>query len=365
MTTLTLRGLGPDKRSDMSESDTTNYVVPEPRASDGPLGPQAVRPPDRRNQHGWVPRVAALLCFLIGLSDVLGILYPTVHEHLRRINSYVPGTLSTVYHVSDVLIGLGLILLAHALRRRKRRAWQAVTALLTFEIVIHFMHTAHIPTAVVAIILLGTLLFYRDDFYAAGDPRTRWRALWFFGGLVVVDVAIGLTYIMLARGLASDYSFTQRVQDVIYGLVGVSGPVQFVPEARGDVFNILTTALGVFTLVVTAYLFLRPAEPAGRLGRGDADRIRDLLAKHGDRDSLGYFALRTDKSVIWSPPGSPASATAWSPASCSPAVTPSGIPRRGPERSRPSSTRRPGTRGRRRSWVAASLARRSGAGKAT
>jgi lysyl-tRNA synthetase class 2 len=28
-----------------------------------------------------------------------------------------------------------------------------------------------------------------------------------------------------------------------------------------------------------------------------------LLAKHGDRDSLGYFALRNDKSVIWSPTG--------------------------------------------------------------
>jgi lysyl-tRNA synthetase class 2 len=287
----------------MSESDTTDYVLPEPRASAGRLEPQAVRPPDRRNQHGWVPRVAALLCFLIGLSDVLGILYPTVHQRLHKVSTYVPGTLSTVYHISDVLIGLGLILLAHALRRRKRRAWQAVTALLSFEIVIHFTHTSHIPTAVVAIILLGSLLYYRDDFYAVGDPQTRWRALWTFGALVVADVAIGLTYIMLARGLATDYSFSQRVQDVIYGLVGVSGPVLFVPDARGDVFNILTTALGVFTLVVTAYLFFRPAEPAARLGKGDADRIRDLLAKHGDRDSLGYFALRTDKSVIWSPTG--------------------------------------------------------------
>ena len=151
--------------------------------------------------------------------------------------------------------------------------------------------------------VLIALLYFRDEFYAEGDQRTRWRALWVFGGLIVADVVIGLAYILLARGLAEDYSLGQRVEEVITGLVGVSGPVQWAPEARGDLFGILTSALGIFTLVVTAYLFLRPAEPRARLGGADAARVRELLVKHGDRDSLGYFALRDDKSVIWSPTG--------------------------------------------------------------
>ena len=46
----------------------------------------------------------------------------------------------------------------------------------------------------------------------------------------------------------------------------------------------------------------RPSRRA-RLGGADAARVRELLVKHGDRDSLGYFALRDDKSVIWSPTG--------------------------------------------------------------
>jgi lysyl-tRNA synthetase class 2 len=79
--------------------------------------------------------------------------------------------------------------------------------------------------------------------------------------------------------------------------------VQFVPESRGDLFDVLTTALGLLTLLVTVYLFLRPAEPKGRLSGQDAARIRELLERHGQRDSLGYFALRTDKSVLWSPTG--------------------------------------------------------------
>ena len=75
------------------------------------------------------------------------------------------------------------------------------------------------------------------------------------------------------------------------------------PESRSDLFSLMTISLGLFTLAVTAFLFFRPARPAGRLGPQDAQRVRDLLARHGDRDSLGYFTLRTDKSLIWSPTG--------------------------------------------------------------
>ena len=61
--------------------------------------------------------------------------------------------------------------------------------------------------------------------------------------------------------------------------------------------------LGLLTVIVAGYLFLRPARRVGRLGAQDAARIHELLAKYGERDSLGYFTLRTDKSIIWSPTG--------------------------------------------------------------
>jgi lysyl-tRNA synthetase class 2 len=210
-----------------------------------------------------------------------------------------------------VLIGLLLLMLSHGLRRRKRRAWQAVTLLLALSVVVYLVHVPHVivhavpnlAPAVVTAGVLAVLLYFRAEFYAVGDPRTRWRALTVFAGLVVADVAIGLTYILLARGLARDYSLTQRIEHVIFGLVGISGPVQFVPEGRSDLFDVLTSALGLFTLVVAAFLFLKTAKPAARLGAQDAARVRELLCKYGDRDSLGYFTLRNDKSVIWSPSG--------------------------------------------------------------
>jgi len=304
MTVLTRRALiqpaqsqqaqGPDKKAaEMSDSNDAAH-------STG-AAPPAV---DRRHQRAWVPRAAALLTALIGLSDILNFLRPDLlTPKLHRFSHLVPGTLTDVARTTDVLVGLLLLMLAHGLRRRKRRAWQAVTGLLAFDIAMHFLHGRHIYTATVALIVLVALLVFRDQFYAEGDHRNRWRALWAVAGLVVADLTIGVCYILAANGLAEDYTFTQRVEEVVTGLFGFSGPVQWAPEARGDLFNLLTSALGIFTLVVAAFLFLRPAKPQARLGSADAGKIRELLARHGDRDSLGYFALRNDKSVIWSATG--------------------------------------------------------------
>src|ERR1700761_4479627 len=295
----------PAVRSSLSSEDrppgrpADRVPVPADRAP-GPadrLSGPADGPVDRRRHRTWIPRTAALLTMLIGLSDILAIFKPEWSHRLDRINYLVPGSLTNGIRTADVIIGLLLLMLAHGLRRRKKRALQAVVALLAFDIVIRAYqpHLERIPAGVVALVLLVALLLFRDEFYAEGDPRTRWRALWVFLWVIVADIVIGLTYILAARHLATDYSLGQRIQETLYGLVGVSGPVQWVPEARGDLFNFLTSGLGIFTLLFTVYLFLRPAEPRARLAAADAGRVRELLGRHGDRDSLGYFALPEGK----------------------------------------------------------------------
>src|SRR5258708_16981452 len=263
------------------------------------------REPDRRQRHRWVPITAGWLSLLIGLADVVSAVIPRLQlmHRLHRITPFVPGVLTNVTFTAEVIIGLLLLMLSHGLRRRKRRAWQATCLLLTFSVLIHVVHAPYLAPGVISAILLGGLLFYRDEFYAMGDALTRWRAARVFVCLLIADVAIGLTYMLLVHGLAQDYSVWQRVVHTVYGLVGVTGPVRFVPENRGDFFNILTSSLGVFTLLVTGYLFLRPAKPAGRFSPQDEREIRGLLGRHGHRDSLGYFTLRHDKSVIWSATG--------------------------------------------------------------
>jgi lysyl-tRNA synthetase class 2 len=255
-----------------------------------------------------VPLAVGWLTLLVGVGDIISGAFPEVSEQYRlhKISQFAPGTLANLTPTADVLIGLALLMLSQGLFRRKRRAWLAVTLLLAASLIIHAVH----PPAklfvrdAVMVVLLGLLVAFRREFYAVGDPRTRWRALFALGGLVVADIAIGLGFLAVGHGLAVDYSFGIRLESVLYNLAGFNGPpLKFTSEGRRDLYGVLTGGLGLFTLIVAGYEFLRPARRTPTLSEADAARIRELLRRHGERDSLGYFALRTDKSVIWSPSG--------------------------------------------------------------
>ncbi len=250
-----------------------------------------------------------------GLYDQLRNPQSPAGRALHKVALNTPGALTLTVTLSRTLLivtGLLLLMLCHGLVRRKHRSWQAVMALLIIAAALNVLRLKHLVSSfglaamitgfLITAVLVGLGFYYRREFYALGDPRTRWRALWVLIWILGADLTIGLSFIAL-RDLAMPYTFPQRVEAVLYGLVGVSQKMVFRQEVRGDFFVILTGALGFITVLVTAYLFLRPAEPQGRLGAKDAEGIRALLDRYGEADSLGYFALRDDKSVIWSPTG--------------------------------------------------------------
>jgi lysyl-tRNA synthetase, class II len=273
-----------------------------------------------------VPRLAGWIVLVVGVGFIVAGVNSGVYERIHHLHSRLhkvvvttPGALTatlTLPRIALIVIGLLLLMLCHGLFRRKHRSWQAVMTLLILAAIDNLIRLHRLASAygigpmvigfgiAFTAALLGLGFYYRREFYALGDPRTRWRALGALVWIVGADLAIGLSYFAL-RGLTRPYTFPERVVALLYGMVGAKPPipVYFVEDIRGDFFHVLTGALGLITVAVTAYLFLRPAKPQGRLGAKDAERIRCLLDRYGDADSLGYFALRDDKSVIWSPTG--------------------------------------------------------------
>src|SRR5262252_7692750 len=275
------------------------------------------RPADRPHQRRWFPLAASWLMRLVGLTDsVLGVTAPTndLHTGLQRLPVVVPGTVAVLTRTADIIIGLLLLTVSYGMRRRKHRAWHEVMALLTVSALISLAHAIYLVRHhgemalgigigfVVLACMIAAGAYFRGEFYAVGDPRTRWRALTVLIGLLAADLLIGLGYLTgPVACVPATYSFAARLQTALYALAGVGGPVSFPPNAvRGDFFYLLMGSLGFVTVIVTALVFLRPARPEGRLGSSDAEQIRALLDRHGRCDSLGYFALRDDKSVIWS-----------------------------------------------------------------
>jgi lysyl-tRNA synthetase class 2 len=61
--------------------------------------------------------------------------------------------------------------------------------------------------------------------------------------------------------------------------------------------------LSAASLLAAAWTFLRSARAKQYLGADEELHVRRLLLESGEGDSLGYFATRRDKSVIFSPDG--------------------------------------------------------------
>ncbi|HEU0132504.1 MAG TPA: phosphatidylglycerol lysyltransferase domain-containing protein [Mycobacteriales bacterium] len=279
-------------------------MTAETRAAKGvPARPAPPKPVESRR---WVPRVAGLLTYFAGLLDLASALTPAEHSRVKELTTVVPGAFTHAATAATVVSGLLLLMLAHSLRRRKRRAWRAVVALLGASVALHVVKGLDVEEAVVAAVVLAGLVYYRREFRAKGDPRTRWRALGV--GLMLVVVSFLLGVLMLGSQLGhvtGDHSVVAVVRHVAFGLVGVHGPLRFdAGGARADgVIGDTLLALGVLTALTVAYLALRTPEPRPHLTPDDEERLRALLARHGGRDSLGYFALRRDKSLVWSPTG--------------------------------------------------------------
>ena len=251
-----------------------------------------------------VPPVFALATMALGLLDVISAVTPERAGRLRTLTTVVPLSVAHAASAATAATGLLLVLLGHGLRRRKRRAWRGACALLLLSTALHLVKGLDAEEASVTFAAAVTLLLLSRQFYAAGDPRTRWRAPAAFVLMLGASMVIGVGLIYAQHDhLSGAPSVLTRLQHVLWGLVGVTGPVHFTTAAAADFVGDILLALGLATVVVPVYLALRAPEPRAVLTADQETRLRDLLCRQGARDSLGYFALRRDKAVVFSESG--------------------------------------------------------------
>ncbi|MFF3767129.1 phosphatidylglycerol lysyltransferase domain-containing protein [Streptomyces sp. NPDC001922] len=251
-----------------------------------------------------VPGLIGTACTLLGLLDIAAGVFPRFrHSRMHAAAEVLPGTLGPFTAAMAICAGVLLLLLAHALKRRKRRAWVAAVVLLPVGAVAQYVYRHSVCGTLLSLALLALLLRHRREFAALPDPRSRWKALANFALLGSGSVGLGMLIVSSHPGrVVGEPGFTERLEHVLYGLFGFEGPVGYTGGVSWTVGYSLG-ALGLLTAVTTSYLALRPENPAARLTDDDETRLRSLLELHGGRDSLGHFALRRDKGVVFSPSG--------------------------------------------------------------
>ena len=249
------------------------------------------------------PLIIGRLTYLFGLFDILSNVIRPFHATSQRLEKYAPVFINSTAFATSVFTGIVLIIIARSLIRRKKRARNIAISLLAinfFSDLLRFhQHPGQLITSAT---LLIALIIWRKEFFAISDSSTRLAPLIGFLYALAVAFLSGIFIIYFRHGnqLASGSSFKDVFLTVFEGLLGITGPAKFSSDRISDSVGITLGALGLFTLIVPLWLFFRRVAPQPKETPEEVELIKSLIKHDSDQDSLGYFATRGDKSVIWS-----------------------------------------------------------------
>ncbi|WP_415956666.1 phosphatidylglycerol lysyltransferase domain-containing protein [Streptomyces sp. 021-4] len=254
----------------------------------------------------WYLRVVSFINFLSAVWVTLG-------QDLRRHNTenYFTPYLLTAGFSSGVIA----LFLAVTMRRRKRAAWIVNMVLGGLVLVAYLLafffgeirqHAQNWVSLALTAAFVVALVLGRREFYAKGDrSNAKLASLVAVVGLLVTSL-IAAALVTVTNTAHDDYrsTFLDRWRYGALRLISVAAddarfPGITTPGWVNVVINILSTLL----LIAVVYAAFRSRRAVDPLSPEDEAKLRALLDKHGDRDSLGYFSLRREKSALWSPTG--------------------------------------------------------------
>lgn len=250
----------------------------------------------------WVPVWIGRVTFLVGLFDILANVSRKFRSPVHKLNNLIPVFLNGSALATAIFTGLILMILARGLSRRKRRAWVFALIILVVNLATELFRPIHHPDQIiVSVISILMLVVFQKSFYAKSDPSTRLQPLIGFAVAVIVFFIASLMLLKIRNQdeIIGTPSIKNIFLFIIEGFVGVSGPVKFTSERASDLIAFTLGTFGVFTLIVPLWLYIRRVKPIPKMTDDDLDQVRTLIKHDLEQDSLGYFATRRDKSVIW------------------------------------------------------------------
>ncbi|MFC4124003.1 bifunctional lysylphosphatidylglycerol synthetase/lysine--tRNA ligase LysX [Nocardia rhizosphaerae] len=249
---------------------------------------------------GLVLGVFAVLCLFWSVSPALRHLTQTPRRHVDTYYFDAPDT--------SLVWALVVALLAAALAARKRVAWWLLVLYLLLYTVTNigdFVRDDNISAliaAVVHIVVLGILIAARAEFYTRVRPGALWQAL----GVLVAGLALGC---LLGWGLVelAPGTLPAGAQRPLWAVYRVTAAVlvdneHFDGHPRPWV-NFLLGLFGAIALLAAVIVLLRSQRAVNAMTGLDESALRGLLAASDVEDSLGYFATRRDKAVVFAPNG--------------------------------------------------------------
>jgi lysyl-tRNA synthetase, class II len=215
-----------------------------------------------------VERLLAWAAALVGVIGLVSALTPEMANRVEVVRGILPPGWPEAARVLTVAFGIGLIWLSRSLAKRRRRAWQLAVAVVVASAATHLAKGLDFEEATISLVLLGALVLGRRRFDVPGDPASVRPLLGLGVALAGVAAVVGGAEL---RGV----ELAHRTSDALLGL-------------------------GVSCGFLALHLWLRPFGQAVAQTVAERRMARALVESHGS-DSLAFFALRRDKSYLFSP----------------------------------------------------------------
>ncbi|MGW7455133.1 bifunctional lysylphosphatidylglycerol synthetase/lysine--tRNA ligase LysX [Streptomyces sp. NPDC054787] len=238
-----------------------------------------------------------LLCALLSFS-------PTLRRLLRHVVRFLDTVVVPVS--ANLAYAVFLFLLAAALGTRKKVAWWIVITYLALLILVDVLIMAEGdywvggPSMVLAVAAMGVLIAARGEFYAASRPGALWRALLVLGLGLLAAVLVGWGLVALFPGSLPRGQWLDWAAKQVFG--GLFSARQFDGRPPRPLYFLLGL-FGALALLNAATTLFRSQRLTAALHGDEELRLRALLGAYGRADSLGYFATRRDKAVVFAPNG--------------------------------------------------------------
>ncbi|MFF9118634.1 bifunctional lysylphosphatidylglycerol synthetase/lysine--tRNA ligase LysX [Streptomyces massasporeus] len=278
-------------------------VIADTGTAEDTSGP--IRPPHRA--HGFLSRVPqgfAVFFGALGLLCALLALIPPLRTGLRPLVRFLDLLLVPVS--ANLAYAVFLFLLAAATGARKKIAWWLVVVYLGLLVLTDILGMAagefaeSVPSFVVCGLALILLIYARKEFYAASRRAAVRRALAVLVAGLVVAILVGWALVEAFPGtLPSGERLAWAANRVCGGLV----PADSFDGRPPHALYFLLGLFGALALLNAAATLFRSQRLEAALHDDEEARIRALLGRYGDQDSLGYFATRRDKAAVFSPSG--------------------------------------------------------------
>ncbi len=251
---------------------------------------------------GSVPKWIGRFAYLVGLFDMGANLFRPIRIRAHKIDHYLPLAVHSTAFATAFFTGVITLILARGLIRRKRRAWTMSLGALVISLIANGLRLTDQPfEEILSVVLIILLIAFRKEFYAKSDPTTKLRPVYGFFFAFIIFFISGILILLFRHG--SQISGSPSVKDILLtvleGLVGITGPVKFISDRSNDALGFTLGTFGIFLILIPVWLYFRRIEPTPKMSTNELEIVKKLIKHDLEQDSLGYFATRLDKSVIW------------------------------------------------------------------